>query len=393
VRARAGGNGTWDVRAVSDLNEAAGLLIAGDDVILALPVDAVLAQRLRLPTLDPSEFGEMMRIQVEKTLPYPPEEVTSDFEIIEQSESESIISAVAVHNQKLTELATPLLNRGHIPRQVTVYAAQRAATHAADGRALMIYPEGDKLVSAISENGKISLTRTLEAGGAEGLQRDLPQLALSAELQGINSSFAAVLLDESCFPLRETVEGIFAQRPRLMGTEAPPATVKLNLIPESWKERRASVVRQRQWRQRLFWAGGAYAAAFLLFALYVTIIRWQVGGLEKSIRVDAPRVEFIKNTEATWKTLAPAIDPRYYPIEMLLHLYESLPNPEVRITEYQQSARQIAVNGEAPTAALAYQFAEKVKKNPDLQAFTFTFGPPRILPNDHAQFHLEGKPK
>src|SRR5207244_7454895 len=126
---------------------------------LGLPVEAVLAQRLRLPTTDPTEFGEMMRIQVEKTLPYPPEEVTSDFEVIEQGESDSVISAVAVHNQKLTELATPLLNKGHIPRQVTVYAAQRAATRAAEGNALMIYPEGGKLVSAISENGKISLTR------------------------------------------------------------------------------------------------------------------------------------------------------------------------------------------------------------------------------------------
>jgi len=394
VRHRAGGgNGAWDVRAVGDLNEAAGLLVAGDDIILALPMDAVLAQRLRLPTVDPSEFREMMRIQVEKTLPFPPEEVTSDFEIIEQSETDSVISAVAVHNQKLTELATPLLNRGHIPRQVTVYAAQRAATHAADGCALMIYPEGDKLVSAISENGKISLTRTLEAGGAEQLQRDLPQLALSAELQGINSSFPTVLLDESCFPLRETVEGIFAQKPRLMGTEAPPAAVKLNLIPESWKERRAALVRRTLWRKRLLWAGGAYGAAFLLFALYIMIIRWQVGSLEGAIKADAPRVAFVKDTETTWKALAPAIDPHYYPIEVLLHLFESLPNPEVRITVYDQSARQISVQGEAPTAALAYQFAEKVKKHPDLQAFRFDLGPPRILPNDHAQFRLEGKTK
>jgi hypothetical protein len=74
-------------------------------------------------------------------------------------------------------------------------------------------------------------------------------------------------------------------------------------------------------------------------------------------------------------------------------LFESLPSPEVRITVNDQSARNISVQGEAPSAALAYQFAEKVKKNPDLQAFTFNLGTPRILPNDHAQFRLEGKTK
>jgi hypothetical protein len=380
------------VHSVADLDEAAGLLHAGDEIVFALPVNAILAQRLRLPTVDPLEFGEMVRLQVEKSFPYPPEEVTSDFEVIEKAENDSIISSVAVHNPRLTELAGPLLSRGYIPRQVTVYAAQRAASRAARGRALIIYHEGKKLVSAISENGKLSLTRTLDAEEA-GLQRDLPQLALSAELQGIDTSFPTVLLDESCLPLRDTIERVFAQRPSLMGIETPPARVKLDLTPEAWRKQRAALVRRREWRKRLLWAGGAYAAAFLLFALYVAIIRFQVGHLQKAIARDVPKVDFIKRTETNWKALAPAIDPQYYPIEILLHLFESLPNPEVRITVYDQSVKNISVQGEAPSAALAYQFAEKVKKHPGLRNFTFNLGTPRILPNDHAQFRLEGKVK
>ncbi|HEX4668167.1 MAG TPA: hypothetical protein VH207_16375 [Chthoniobacterales bacterium] len=392
ARAR-GGNSAWDVRNVADLEAAAGLLNADDDLVLGLPVTVILAQRLRLPTVDPTEFGEMVRLQMEKAFPYPPEEVTSDFEVIEQGEGESIISAVAVHNPRLNELAGPLLTRGYIPRQVTVYAVQRAASHAAKGSALIIYREGEKLVSAISENGKLSLTRTLGAAEPAQLERDLPQLALSAELQGIDTSFPKVLLDEECLPLRDTIERVFAQRPALMGTEAPPAAVKLNLTPEAWRRQRAALVRRQEWRRRLLWAGSAYLALFLLFAIYVAVIRFQVGHLQKAIQRDAPKVDFIKQTEANWKALSPAIDPHYYPIEVLLHLFESLPNPEVRITVYDQSARNISVQGEAPSAALAYQFAEKVKTNPGLQAFSFTLGTPRILPNDHAQFRLEGKIK
>ncbi|MGI8432486.1 MAG: hypothetical protein ACR2MW_09390 [Chthoniobacterales bacterium] len=392
MRSRAG-NGSWDVHSASDLNEVAGLLTVGDDIVLGLPIDAILAQRLRLPTVDPSEFGEMVRIQIEKTLPYPLEEVTSDYEVIEQGETDSLVSAVAVHNQKLTELAEPLLNRGHIPRQVTLYAAQRAASHAAGGRALFIYPEGEKLVSAISENGKISFTRTLRTREPGQLERDLPQMALSAELQGISSSFANVLLSEDCLPLRDAVEGAFRQRPELIGAEMPPAAVALNLAPASWKARRLALVRQAQWRKRALWAGGAYAGLFLLFALYVLILHFQVGRVKTAIARDADKVQFVKNTETQWKELAPAIDPRYYPVEVLFHLFQSLPTPDVQITVYDQTARSLSVQGEAPSAALAYQFAEKVKADPDLRTFNFDLGAPRILPNGHAQFRLEGKPK
>jgi hypothetical protein len=65
----------------------------------------------------------------------------------------------------------------------------------------------------------------------------------------------------------------------------------------------------------------------------------------------------------------------------------------VRITAYDQSARQISIEGEASNAALAYQFGDRVKKNPGLQNFIFDMQAPRILPNDHAQFRLEGKPR
>ena len=66
-------NKAWEVRAVANLEEAADLLRLEDDIVLALPVEAVLAQRLRLPTTDPTEFVEMVRIQVEKAMPFSPD--------------------------------------------------------------------------------------------------------------------------------------------------------------------------------------------------------------------------------------------------------------------------------------------------------------------------------
>ena len=386
-------NGSWNVRKLQTLEEAVPLLAATDDFVLGLPVSAVLAQRFRLPSVDPAEFPEMIRIQIEKLLPFAAEEVTTDFELIEQDEKESVVSAVAIRNEQLTEMAAPLLERGYIPRQITVYAAQRASTHAPTGNAVLIYPEGETLVYAVTENGKLSLARVFEGGNGAQLQFELPQLRLSAELQGIDASFPNVLLDETCYELRDTVQGILASPTEIVGIELPPAPVKLNLLPDSWRRRRSQLVRQAEWRKRLIWAGGAYGALLVLLLFYLGVMRFQIGWLDRRIKRDAPGTEFVRATEAKWKALAPAIDAHYYPVEILEDLFESLPSADVRITSYNQSARQISVDGEANTAALAYGLIDKIKKNPQLQAFQFDMAAPRILPNNHAQFRVEGKPR
>ena len=386
-------NGTWDVRKLQSLDEAVPLLKAEDDFVLGLPISAVLAQRIHLPTADPAEFAEMVRLQIEKALPFSPEEVTTDYEVIEQNENGSVVSAVAVRNQQLAELAAPLVDRGYIPRQITVYASQRASTYAPQGNALLIYPEGESLVSAVTENGKISLSRTLDGAGAQQLQTQLPQLTLSAELQGISGSFPNVLLDETCYELRDTVYEVLASKPEIVGIEKPPASVKLNLLPESWRLRRSQLARRGEWRKRLGLAGGVYAGLFFLLLATLGYFRFQIGRLDRSITRDEPQIQFVREAEENWKALAPALDSRYYPVEILLHLFESLPSKEVHITAYNQSARQISVDGEADTAQLAYDFAEKVKKNPGLHIFQFNMADPRILPNSHAQFRLEGRPR
>ena len=387
------GNGAWDVQSLRTLDEAVPLLKSQDSFVLGLPISAVLAQRLHLPSADPAEFAEMVRLQIEKALPFSPEEVTSDFEVIEQNSEGSVVSAVAIRNEQLAELAAPLLERGYIPRQVTVYASQRASTYAPEGNALFIYPEGESLVSAVTENGKVSLTRTIGNAGPEQLQAELPQLTISAELQGISSAFPNVLIDESCYDLRDTVQGILSTSPEIVGIERPPASVKLNLLPESWRQRRVRLERITEWRKRLAWAGGIYGGLFLLLLAVLGINHFRIGQLDKAIARDEPQIEFVRTTEANWKALAPSIDSRYYPVEILYHLFESLPSKQVRITSYNQSARQLSVDGEADTAQLAYDLAEKVKKNPGLQIFQFKMGDPRILSNGHAQFRLEGRPR
>jgi hypothetical protein len=218
-------------------------------------------------------------------------------------------------------------------------------------------------------------------------------LTMTAELQGISASFQNVLVDEKCFALRDRVEQALAAPAEMMAMETPPAATGLNLLPQAWREGRLRQARREQWKKRLAIAGIVYGAIVALALIQLGYLKFRAGQLDRQIQSDAPRTVFVRAAANNWKALAPAIDPHFYPIEILLHLFDSLPSQDVRITAYNQSARQISVEGEANKAALAYQFADKVKKHPDLQNFTFDMQAPRILPNDHAQFRLEGGPR
>lgn len=216
---------------------------------------------------------------------------------------------------------------------------------------------------------------------------------MSAEIQGINASFENVLLDEKCYALRETIERTLGTTADVVGIETPPAATALNLLPQAWREQRVREERRGLWRKRLVVAAAIYATVIALFILDVAFLKFRVGQLDRQIERDAAQTAFVKASATRWKTLAPAVDPTFFPIEILFRLFESLPSPDVRITSFSESARQLAVEGEASSAELAFQFADKVKKNGSLQAFTFDMASPRILPNDHAQFRLEGRPR
>jgi hypothetical protein len=193
--------------------------------------------------------------------------------------------------------------------------------------------------------------------------------------------------------MRDTVQGILASSTEIVGVELPPASVKLNLLPESWRRRRSQLIRQAEWRKRLIWIGGAYVALVFVLLAYLGLLRFQIGRLDGRIAHDAPGTQFVRATEANWKALAPAIDARYYPVEILLHLFRK-PAIDPRCGLRRTTSRRGRFRRwRGNTAALAYQFIEKIKKNPDLRVFQFDMASPRILPNDHAQFRLEGKPR
>lgn len=379
-------------QAVESLADAASAAPAGQALHLALPTSAVLMERMRLPSKDRDELEGMMRLQLEKTLPFSADEVTAAFEIIEQTDTESLLLALAANNDQLDAMCEPLRAQRRLPEKITPFAMHVAANCSKGEIVCAIYREQDALVLAIVQDAKLSYAQTIFAADASAFFSDLPQILLSAELDGVPVVFNRVQLDKQLADWHTQAREFFAPTPvDLLALDAPLPEPTMNLVPEAWLHERRQLVRAGRLRARLILAGVFYLALLLCAAGYVIWLQRQVARINQQIAITTPQVESIGSRKARWSALAPAIDPRRYTVEILHQVSSNLPSEDIRITVFDQTPAQFMVEGEAPTAALALDYSERLKSNPELKDFKFDITPPTILPNEHAQFRIFGK--
>ena len=95
--------------------------------------------------------------------------------------------------------------------------------------------------------------------------------------------------------------------------------------------------------------------------------------------------------QAKWQTLAPAIDPTRYTIEIMNLLFSNRPTGDLKFTVIETGISQWKVEGEAPKVSDWNDFIEKLKKDPGLSAFKIEGAQPNVLPTGAAHFTIYGK--
>jgi hypothetical protein len=372
----------------STLDEAATALPAAANLHLSLPCHTVILERLRLPSINQEELAGMVRLQLEKNLPYSAEEVTSDFQIIEQDDKDSLVLAAAVHNEQLSALCQPLRDRAKLPVQVSLFALQVARICSPEATELLVYQESERSVAAICEKGKLTFAHAISS---ESLMDELPQLLLTAELDGVNTTIQRVRLEAGLQEMQQPLMELTGAPVEMFSLDAVVPADGGNLLPASWQEELRRISRKADLKKRLKLAAFLYAAVVILAFGYNFWLGKKVERLDQQLRTAQPQVEVILQRQARWRELSPAINPAYYTVELLYQVFKSMPSPDIRITTFDQTRDQFMIEGEAPSAALAIEFAEKLKQNTELGDFTFEATPPAILPNEHAQFRIFGK--
>jgi len=380
------------VRNVSTLGEAAAAVSPDREIHLALPCDAALLARMRFPATDPGELGGMVRLQLEKTLPYAAEEITSDFDIIESTARESVLVAAAVSTERLNAICQPLRDSERLPAKVTLFVMHVAAACPRDKTVFLVYMEGGKVVTAICEKAKPVCVHAMAS--AATVRDALPQLLMSAELEGLPTDFSLVLLDKACAQLEKPLSEFFGTPVELFSPDSSaPSAPRADLMPATWRKERLRLSRSASVKKRFLLAGAIYASLLVLAGLYLAVMEVRVNALERKLEAIRPQLAFVQARQNRWNALSPAFDPQRFTVELLYQINASLPSESVRMTSFQESGAgaEIAIDSEAPTASLAIKFGELLKANAALARFKFDATTPHFLPDEHAQIGITGK--
>ncbi len=377
------------------MDAAAANLQLAEAFVLSLPVETGLVQRLSLPAAEPGELEEMVRIQLEKILPYPVESVNIAVQEVARTENEVVVAVETVHQDRLLTLCQPLVAQEHWPVRVVFHALVLAESTKADEHAAFIYREAGRYVLGISEGGRLSFAQALSGQTAGELTAELPAVLLGAELEGVLTTFQTVRLDQAAEDARETL-AVALSRP--VETFNPGAAALAasegeagDLSPSHWRTERLRGERMARLRQRVLLGAAIYGVMLVLAFLWLGVLKFQVSRLDSKLAAIRPVAAEAQAADAHWRTLAPAIQPPRYLVEAAQQIYDCLPPGDtVRWTAIDFTPRSIALQGEAPSASEAVDFTDKLKVNPALRAYHLEAEPPTSLPSGRVVFRIKG---
>ncbi len=350
-------------------------------------------ERLTLPAIDPEELAGMVRLQFEKSLPYPLEETSCGFQILSQTghpAPQTTLLAFGMHHPALAALCAPLLERQREPQRLTLWAMHLAAQAPAGEVACGLWREEERLVFGIFENARLGFIEVLNVPESE-LLAALPRILMSAEMAGAPPAFQSVYLDRSLSALSPSLGSLLGTPVHELELQGAEPREPIDLTPEPWRAEQLRRSRMRQWRSRLIGVGAVYAALLVLGLLWIGLQSARLNALCKQAVAMQPQVDGILDEQTRWRNLSPAIERERYALEILFAAFQSLPSPETRITQFDLAREQFMVEGEAPNAQAAIAVAEKLKAQPALGGYRIESGQPVILPNEHAQFRIFGK--
>ena len=378
------------------MEAAAANLQLSEPFVLALPVETGIVQRLSLPAAEPDELQEMVRIQLEKILPYPVETVNIALQEIARTETEVTVAVETIPQERLLALCQPLVSREHWPMRVVFQALALAEGASADDGTTFVYQEAGRYVLGIAEGRRLSFAQALNGRDVGDLAAELPAVLLGAELEGVPTTFGTVRLDEAMADWRDTLAVALGRpvetfNPGAVAQSSAVDGVGGDLSPAHWRAERLRGERVARLRQRLLVGAAIYGALLVLGFLWLGVLKFQGSRLDSKLTALRPAADESKAADAHWRALAPAIQPERYLVETVQKVYDCLPPGDtVRLTAIDFTSHSLAIQGEAPSPATAVDFTDKLKTHPALRQYHLEAEPPSSLPSGRAVFRIKG---
>jgi hypothetical protein len=346
---------------------------------LALPVAQVFCLPLWLNETDPKQLAGMIPLQLELRglQPRAQEPAIFDWTVVAREESRTLVVAGVLPSS----LAAEVQAEGYRAFDLSIRHFPLPEN------ALVVWREQDRLAVAMTRDGHLAYFQALaENQISEGMVQDLKCIRATLLMQGVLGSLRQVVVWDE-----ENSAGFALLRDALqlpVHFAAKPAPQRAD---PSWGLVPSSVVRSRKNRETRRWQlrGALIALVGWMLAQFV-ITSSRVNELQQWQTAHDPALNQIHDTRAAWNDLRPVVDEKSYPLELLLHAASAIPTEQLHLTLFEANNGHLLVKGESKDVAGAFQFLDQLKKDPYFASYTWSMAQPHLLPNDLAQFQVEG---
>jgi hypothetical protein len=258
---------------------------------------------------------------------------------------------------------------------------------------LTIWREQDRLAVAITRGANLVYYQALAEGQiTPRVVQDLNCTHATLAMQDIVTPLQKMLLWTEVTPQELTaLQGVLPlpiEQGECPAPVAPGQAWKLtpSVVGEA---RRTRASRQWQWR-----AGALFLVLYLLavgalVSSYVTT-SLKIDDLRKWQAEHEQALDQVQNGRAAWKELAPVVNTKDYPLELLLEASQSIPADQLNLTLFETGGGNLTIQGETKNVAAAYQFFNKVKGDSYFSDYNLDMVNPSPLPNDLWRFRIEG---
>ena len=360
---------------------------------LALPAHQVLTRVVELPTTDPVEMQGMVDLQVDKFSPFPLEQMTVGFEVLEQKEGHARVLIAAVQRDVILAASAPFVEAGLFPTRVDVSALgwwhllKTGGRISEEGRQVTLILDAGEVELIISEKGVPLVFRSLgpvQEWTAEPVREMVAEVAYSltvveterghtsapgmtvwhrgdepppALAEGLRQEIGAVVAVHSLDGLSSLSEGLALRAERA-------GFAPLNLVPAGWQDDAATrrFIRKLLLAVAVFWAVwlagvGVFATVLHVRRSQLAVARADAEKLEKPATV----VRELKEKIATFQQYA---DRTHSALEYLREISELLPEGvDINSFLYKKGVT-VTVRGECAAPEPIYSFFEALQKSP-----------------------------
>lgn len=358
---------------------------AAKSTALALPVAQVHGLAFWLNETDSKRLAEMIPLQLELRGLHPrqQEPLIFDWSAVAREATRTLVVAAVLPASLSQEIAVE--GYGSFDLSVRYLPLPE--------NALTLWREQDNLVCALTRGSNLAYFHALGEGpiGPRILQ-DLSCILTGLALQEVLAPLQQIVtwFDATPAELASLKEAL--QLPVRAGERPPPQipATPWKLVPATVHQARQAREKRRWWRRAILFGAVLYALIVAALAGQCFFTSAKVKELESWQAQHAQGLALVHDTKAAWKDLRPVVDEKNYPLELLLNAAQAIPADQLHLTLFEAGDGHVLIKGEAKNVAAAFQFLDSLKKNPGLAEYQWEMGQPHLLPNDLAQFQVDG---